>query len=148
MAARFGATIVPFGVIGEDDIVELVLDYNDLMKIPVLSDNIRDLNNQSVKVRDEISGEVANQAIFVPGLLPKIPGRFYFLFGRPIHTKGREVLLRDKESAHKLYLHIKSEVERNLSYLLKKREEDPYRSIIDRTAYNLMYGRDVPTFKL
>ncbi|XP_044481490.1 acyltransferase-like protein At1g54570, chloroplastic isoform X2 [Mangifera indica] len=148
MAARFGATIVPFGVIGEDDIVELVLDYNDLMKIPVLSDNIRDLNNQSVKVRDEISGEVANQAIFVPGLLPKIPGRFYFLFGRPIHTKGREVLLRDKESANKLYLHIKSEVERNLSYLLKKREEDPYRSIIDRTAYNLMYGRDVPTFKL
>ncbi len=51
MAARFEATIVPFGAVGEDDIAELVLDYNDLMKIPVLSDNIRDLNNQSVKVR-------------------------------------------------------------------------------------------------
>ena len=70
MAARFGATIVPFGTVGEDDIAEvssafltyafvqllkmrqiftffllflplqLVLDYNDLMKIPFLSNYI------------------------------------------------------------------------------------------------------------
>ncbi|XP_031284310.1 acyltransferase-like protein At1g54570, chloroplastic [Pistacia vera] len=148
MAARFGATIVPFGAIGEDDIAELVLDYNDLMKIPVLNDYIRDSISKSVKIRDETSGEVANQALFLPGLLPKIPGRFYYLFGKPIHTKGKEVFLRDKENANELYLHVKSEVERNIAYLLKKREEDPYRSIIDRAAYNLIYGRDVPTFKL
>lgn len=71
MAARFGATIVPFGVIGEDDIAEvllylfmipdtrtqnqtdlissltffcywqLVLDYDDMIKIPYVSDLIR-----------------------------------------------------------------------------------------------------------
>ncbi|KAK1583999.1 hypothetical protein Q3G72_029013 [Acer saccharum] len=60
MAARFGATIVPFGAVGEDDIADLVLDYEDLMKIPVLNDFIKE-NNHDINLRDEISGEVANQ---------------------------------------------------------------------------------------
>uniref|UniRef100_A0A3N7F2F9 Acyltransferase n=1 Tax=Populus trichocarpa TaxID=3694 RepID=A0A3N7F2F9_POPTR len=41
MAARFGATIVPFGTVGEDDVGELALDYHDMMKIPILNDYIR-----------------------------------------------------------------------------------------------------------
>lgn len=28
MAARFGATIVPFGVVGEDDLAEVLLHYH------------------------------------------------------------------------------------------------------------------------
>ncbi|KAH9754411.1 Acyltransferase-like protein [Citrus sinensis] len=148
MAARFGATIVPFGAVGEDDIADLVLDYKDLMSIPVINDYVRELARDTVNIRDETRGEVANQALFFPGLLPKVPGRFYYLFGKPIQTKGREVSLKDKENANELYLHIKSQVERCLDYLLKKREEDPYRNIIDRTAYRAVYGDEVPTFKL
>ncbi|KAJ4838462.1 hypothetical protein Tsubulata_046401, partial [Turnera subulata] len=79
---RFGATIVPFGAVGEDDLAELVLDYNDLMKIPILNDYIRDSQRQAIRVRDESKGEVANQELFTPGLLPKLPGRAYFLFGK------------------------------------------------------------------
>ncbi|KAH9754406.1 Acyltransferase-like protein [Citrus sinensis] len=138
MAARFGATIVPFGAVGEDDIADLVLDYKDLMSIPVINDYVRELARDTVNIRDETRGEVANQALFFPGLLPKVPGRFYYL----------EVSLKDKENANELYLHIKSQVERCLDYLLKKREEDPYRNIIDRTAYRAVYGDEVPTFKL
>ncbi|KAH9688387.1 Acyltransferase-like protein [Citrus sinensis] len=138
MAARFGATIVPFGAVGEDDIADLVLDYKDLMSIPVINDCVRELARDTVNIRDDTRGEVANQALFFPGLLPKVPGRFYYL----------EVSLKDKENANELYLHIKSQVERCLDYLLKKREEDPYRNIIDRTAYRAVYGDEVPTFKL
>lgn len=88
MAARFGATIVPFGTVGEDDIAEvsfllqqnipifaflvyifkkigkymcflmskyiylllllqLVLDYKDLMKIPILNDYISEIIGDS-----------------------------------------------------------------------------------------------------
>ncbi|KAK4852770.1 hypothetical protein QYF36_026936 [Acer negundo] len=83
MAARFGATIVPFGAVGEDDIADFVLDYNDLMKIPVVNDFIKE-NNHGINIRDEISGEVANQQLFIPGLLPKVPGRFYYLSERRI----------------------------------------------------------------
>lgn len=148
MAARFGATIVPFGAVGEDDIAELVLDYYDLMKIPVVNGYVRDATSKSIKIRDENQGEVANQAFYIPGLLPKVPGRFYFLFGKPIETKGKGEILEDREKANQLYLHVKSEVESCLAYLLKKREDDPYRSIIDRTVYRALRSpsNEVPAF--
>uniref|UniRef100_A0A6M2EXF1 Acyltransferase n=1 Tax=Populus davidiana TaxID=266767 RepID=A0A6M2EXF1_9ROSI len=149
MAAKFGATIVPFGTVGEDDLAELVLDYNDFMKIPVLNDYIRDANRDSIRLRDKSKGEVANQELYLPGVLPKVPGRFYFLFGKPIETRGRkEEILEDREKANQLYLHIKSEVERCIAYLLKKREEDPYRSIVDRTVYRALHSplHEVPAF--
>ncbi|XP_021742329.1 acyltransferase-like protein At1g54570, chloroplastic isoform X2 [Chenopodium quinoa] len=51
MAAKFKAKIVPFGVVGEDDIAELVLDYNDLMRIPVLNERVRQSADESGRVR-------------------------------------------------------------------------------------------------
>ncbi|XP_056697982.1 phytyl ester synthase 1, chloroplastic isoform X2 [Spinacia oleracea] len=148
MAAKFKATIVPFGVVGEDDIAELALDYNDLMKIPVVNDLIRQTADEAGRVRNIDEGEVGNENLFIPGLLPKIPGRVYYLFGKPIETQGKEELLKDKKSAEELYMQIKSEVESNLDYLLKKREDDPYRSIVDRTIYRLLStpAHDVPSF--
>ncbi|KAM7511780.1 hypothetical protein LguiB_010655 [Lonicera macranthoides] len=149
MAARFGATIIPFGVVGEDDLAEIVLDYNDMMAIPVLNDLIRRTNGEGTKLRTEMDGEIANQDLHVPGVLPKIPGRLYFLFGKPIQTQGKEVILKDKETSKELYLHIKSEVEESMTYLIKKREEDPYRGIFERTIYAV--GSDpvdrIPTFE-
>ncbi|XWS42459.1 hypothetical protein CRYUN_Cryun16bG0015900 [Craigia yunnanensis] len=149
MAARFGATIVPFGTVGEDDIVDLVLDYHDLMKIPVVNDKIKAAIQGGIRIRDKTKGEVGNQELFIPGMLPKIPGRFYYLFGKPIKLKGREDLLENREDANELYLQVKSEVEQCIAYLLKKREEDPYRSIIDRTIYRALYAPldQVPAFK-
>ncbi|RWR94109.1 acyltransferase-like protein, chloroplastic [Cinnamomum micranthum f. kanehirae] len=149
MAARFGATIVPFGVVGEDDIVELVLDYNDQMSIPYVRDWIKDMNEGSPRLRSETNGEVANQDFFLPVVLPKIPGRFYYLFGKPVETKGRMEMLKDRENATEVYSQIKSEIESAMSYLRKKREEDPYRSILQRTIYQATWGSDrpVPTFE-
>eukprot|EP00258_Populus_trichocarpa_P023572 XP_024439591.1 acyltransferase-like protein At1g54570, chloroplastic [Populus trichocarpa] len=147
-AARFGATIVPFGTVGEDDLTHLVLDYHDMMKIPIVSDYIREVNSKATRIRDNSKGEVANQQVYIPGVLPKLPGRFYYLFGKPIKTKGMEDMLRDRENANQLYLHVKSEVENNIAYLLKKREEDPYRSLINRTIYQALHSpsSNVPTF--
>ncbi|CAN6714901.1 unnamed protein product [Malus baccata var. baccata] len=149
MAARFGATIVPFAAVGEDDLLELVLDYNDLMNIPVVSDYLKDASRDTIKLRDESNGEVANVQLFFPGVVPKIPGRYYYLFGKPIETKGKKEILQDKENANELYLQIQSDIENSLAYLIKKREEDPYRNIFDRTAYRVMYSsvEEVPTFE-
>ncbi|XP_031395785.1 acyltransferase-like protein At1g54570, chloroplastic isoform X2 [Punica granatum] len=149
MAARFGATIVPFGAIGEDDIVEYVLDYNDMMKIPFLNDYIRELTQKTIRVRDSGSGEVANDQLFLPGILPKVPGRMYYLFGKPIEIRGREEILMDKKNASELYFQIKSEVERSMAYLIKKREEDPYRNIFDRVTYRVLHSpsNEIPGFK-
>ncbi|KAL5701398.1 hypothetical protein ACHQM5_026740 [Ranunculus cassubicifolius] len=123
MTARFEATIVPFGVVGEDDIAELVFDYNDQMNTPILRDWLRELNEDSIRIRGDASGEVANQDIHFPIFVPKIPGRFYYLFGKPIKTKGRKELLKNMESANELYSHIKTDIGNTMSYLKGKREE-------------------------
>ncbi|KAF7066509.1 hypothetical protein CFC21_072484 [Triticum aestivum] len=149
MASRFGATIIPFGVVGEDDICDMLLDYNDLMKLPFYDILDKKLNEEGLKLRTDSMGEIKNQDMHPVVLTPKMPGRFYFIFGEPIETKGREKELRDKEKAQHLYLHVKSEVESCIKYLKEKREEDPYRSILPRLLYQAAHGSDaeIPTFE-
>ncbi|XP_020254801.1 acyltransferase-like protein At1g54570, chloroplastic [Asparagus officinalis] len=140
MAARFGATIVPFGVVGEDDLVELVLDYNDQTNIPFFREWLQNVNEDSIKLRENMEGEVSKQDFHFPVLLPKLPGRFYYLFGKPFETKEKKELLKDRESAREAYMQIKSEIEGIFSYLKTKREEDPYRGIVQRTIYHTSRG--------
>ncbi|XP_071725385.1 phytyl ester synthase 2, chloroplastic-like [Rutidosis leptorrhynchoides] len=148
MAARFGAKIVPFGVVGEDDITNLIYDYDDQMKNPYFRDQIDELRKETVNLRSPEDGEVANQDLHMPWITPKLPGRFYYYFGKPIQTAGMKEELKDKEKVQELYIHVKSEVERLIAYLKKKREEDPYRSIVARVPYQARNGftSDVPTF--
>ncbi|XVF57716.1 hypothetical protein PTKIN_Ptkin07bG0005000 [Pterospermum kingtungense] len=149
MASRFGAKIVPFGVVGEDDVGELVFDYNDQMRIPSTRDFIKELTEEVVRLRTDANGEVSNQDVHLPGVLPKLPGRFYYYFGKPIDTEGRKQELRDRDKAHELYLHVKSEVERCMACLKEKREKDPYRNILPRLLYQATNGftSEVPTFE-
>ncbi|RAL50466.1 hypothetical protein DM860_016933 [Cuscuta australis] len=154
MAAKFGATIVPFGVVGEDDIVHLLLDYDDMMKIPILSDQITSYNEKVERMgftlRGDANGEVANQALYVPGLMGKIPGRLYYLFGKPVSTKGKREVVKDREKASELYQQIKTDVENSMAFLLKKRVEDPYRGILHRTAFRAFSAPfdQIPSFSL
>ncbi|XP_011045778.1 PREDICTED: acyltransferase-like protein At3g26840, chloroplastic [Populus euphratica] len=150
-AARFGAKIVPFGVVGEDDFGEVIFDYDDQMKFPCLREDIRRYTEEEgIKVRAQINGELGNEDMHYPWILPKLPGRFYYYFGKPIETEGRELELRDKDKAQELYLQIKSEVEKNLAFLKDKRESDPYRNVVARLAYQAMHGftAEVPTFEI
>ncbi|XP_055803121.1 phytyl ester synthase 2, chloroplastic-like isoform X2 [Solanum dulcamara] len=150
MAARFGAKIIPFGTVGEDDFGQMLLDYDDMMKVPFLKALIEELTGEVEKLRYDTEGEVSNQDVHLPIILPKIPGRFYFYFGKPIETEGRKEELKNREKAHELYLEVKSEVERCIDYLKDKRENDPYRNIMARLSYQASHGFDseVPTFDL
>ncbi|XXG84148.1 hypothetical protein AAC387_Pa10g1731 [Persea americana] len=150
MAARFGATIVPFGAVGEDDLADVFLDYNDQMRIPFVRDWINNINGSVGRLRTDLAGEeVADQDLYFPFFMPKVPGRFYYLFGKPIETKERMEMLKNRQNANEVYLQIKSEVEGIISYLLKKREDDPFRSIIRRSIYKATWGSklQVPTFE-
>ncbi|CAN6831463.1 unnamed protein product, partial [Brassica oleracea] len=150
IASKFGARIIPFGAVGEDDLCQMVLDYNDQMKIPFLKNLIEEITHDTIKLRNDEEGEVRNQDLHMPGFIPKIPGRYYVYFGKPIETKGREKELHDKEKAHEVYLEVKSEVERCITYLKTKRKTDPYRNILPRLLYYLSRGfsSEVPTFDL
>ncbi|CAH9112322.1 unnamed protein product [Cuscuta epithymum] len=149
MAARFGAKIIPFGVVGEDDVGELLFDYHDLIKVPYFKDAIEKLTAEAVKLRSTAEGELANQDVHLPIILPKLPGRFYYYFGKPIETEGREELKR-RDTAHEVYLEVKLEVKKCIAYLKEKREKDPYRNLVARLHYQATHGlrSQVPTFEL
>lgn len=107
MAVKFGAKIVPFGTVGEDDIGELIIDYNDQMQIPYFKNVIEELTVEIVRLRVDAVGEVANQDVHLPIIRPKIPGRFYYFFGKPIDTAGRKHELQSRQNSHQLYLQVK-----------------------------------------
>ncbi|EOA23570.1 hypothetical protein CARUB_v10016764mg [Capsella rubella] len=150
VASKFGAKIVPFGVVGVDDICEIVLDSNDQKKIPILKDLVETATRTAGNIREGDESELGNQDIYFPGVVPKIPGRFYYYFGKPIETAGKEKELKDKEKAQELYLQVKSEVEQCVAYLKVKRESDPYRHLLPRMLYQASHGlsSEIPTFDL
>ncbi|XP_038985819.1 acyltransferase-like protein At1g54570, chloroplastic isoform X2 [Phoenix dactylifera] len=129
---------------------KMLLDYDDLVNLPFYDILDKRINQDAVRLRTESTGEVRNQALYLPILLPKIPGRLYFLFGRPIEMRGRREELKDKYKAQQLYMHVKSEVKNCITYLKEKREKDPYRNILPRLLYQLAngYTAEVPTFEL
>lgn len=60
-----------------------------------------------------------------------------------------KAIKEDRAVADQLYLQTKSEVENIIAYLKRKREEDPYRSILQRALYQASWGsREVPTFEI
>ncbi|GAV89404.1 LOW QUALITY PROTEIN: DAGAT domain-containing protein, partial [Cephalotus follicularis] len=150
MAARFGAKIVPFAHVGEDDFGEVVFDLNEQMKIPYFKAKIEEYTDETVRLGTDVEGEVGNQKIHLPWILPKVPGQLYYYFGKPIETAGREKELMEKEKARELYLQIKSGVKNCIVYLKEKRENNPYRNILARVTYQATHGftSDVPTFDL
>ncbi|KAK1257380.1 Acyltransferase-like protein [Acorus gramineus] len=138
MSAKFGAKIIPFAVMGEDDVCEVRIS-SQLKRFLLLCN-----------CRANAAGEVGNQDLHLPWMLPKFPGRFYYLFGRPIETEGMEEELRDRERAQEFYLQVKSEVENCMSYLKEKREKDPYRNLLPRVLHQATHGftSEIPTFEL
>ncbi|XP_071730602.1 phytyl ester synthase 1, chloroplastic-like [Rutidosis leptorrhynchoides] len=149
MAVRFGATIVPYGGVGEDDILDLHIDYNDMKRIFFFDWLVNEYNKGRTNLREGMKGELADQPFHIPIFLPKIPGRLYFKFGKPIRTKGMENMSNDRDFLRKLYSQIKCDVEKNVAYLLEKREEDPCRGVVERLAWQAVYGSQdqVPSFE-
>ncbi len=84
---------------------------------------------------------------FIPPLIaPKPPARFYFVFAAPITTTPD--MAADRAACDALYRRVKGEVEWGLGYLLRKREQDPFKDLVPRLLYEASWGgkRQAPTF--
>ncbi|XP_076948945.1 phytyl ester synthase 1, chloroplastic-like [Bidens hawaiensis] len=149
MAVRFGATIIPFGGVGEDELLELIIDYNEMKINPLLNHMVNENNQGRINLREGVQGEVAEQQFHIPVVLPKPHGRLYLKFGKPIRTKGKEHMLDDDDYMQELYLQIRCDVEKNIAYLLKKREDDPYRGTFERYLWQMKNGwlNQIPSFE-
>ncbi|GAX78319.1 hypothetical protein CEUSTIGMA_g5761.t1 [Chlamydomonas eustigma] len=158
MAARFGATIIPFAAVGAEDAFNLVTDSSDMLRTPILGDLIRrrfasgegrsrrQARNGVNKIDDP--DEAMMFETFLPGLVTfNAPSRFYFVCRRPIQTTP--AMASNKSRCDEMYSHVKSEVEAGLEYLLKKRLSDPYADLGPRLLYEAASGgkAQAPTFK-
>ncbi|AEE73751.1 transferase [Arabidopsis thaliana] len=145
-AAKFGAKIVPFCGVGEDDFLKVVVDYNDQIKVPLVKEVLKRVTAEGPEVRGSLEGEEGNQDFHMPGVIPKCPGRYYYYFGKEIKTGAEE--LRDRDKAKEVYADVKKEVERCIKFVKQRREEDPYRPLLPRLKYHLQHGllSQVPTF--
>lgn len=96
---------------------------------------------------EEEDGDLREQFLS-PIVAPRAPARLYFKFGKPIVTAGRQEELSGKEEVQALYDEIRREVEGGIEYLLRKREEDPYKEAAWRLLFESAWqGRRAPTFR-
>lgn len=141
VAARFNAVVVPFGGIGADDSLQVVGDSREFRK------NVRNflpfLPEQEEKKRDTNVLEVAPPRPSPPLLAPALgladqtsPGlgdRYYYSFGEPLDLK--DVNPKDSEACAQAYETLRTAVQRELSWLLQARQQDPYRGLLRRQLY-------------
>ncbi|KAM1111324.1 hypothetical protein ACFX13_010677 [Malus domestica] len=110
------------------------------MKIPKLSDHLKDSSRGTVRIRDESSGELRKKKSLIQWFCPSY---------RDETKRKKEILIKDKEKAKELYLQRQSDLENSLAYLIKKREDDPYRNVFERIVHRMTYSaiHEVPTFE-
>jgi pimeloyl-ACP methyl ester carboxylesterase len=153
MAAKYGATIVPFAAVGVDDSLEIVLDGDELKRTPILGQMVSSRAAGLPQARRGVSaggrnGEEEEESFISPLALPKLPPRrMYFLFQKPITTSVED--LDDRVRVEELYNEVKGQVQGGLDYLLSKRKEDPYEDFGKRVVYEATrMGKQAPTFPL
>ena len=78
-----------------------------------------------------------------PGILGAL-NRYYFLFGKPIHTSPD--MSKDRDAAARVYKQAQCGLEDCITYLLEQREHDVYANPLRRLLYERMNRRQAPTF--
>lgn len=139
VAARFGATIVPVAAVGAEDGFEMLLDADELLALPVLGERVAEAAKRAPVGRP-------GERFVSPISIPKLPGRYYFLFGAPIDTRG--VSPSDKEACAALYTSVQAELESCVQYLLERRRSDPWEPLLPRAAVEATWNwtRQAPSF--
>jgi len=108
LAVEFGATIVPFAMVGAEDAWDVVLDADDYLRGPAgwLVDRLG--------VRREILWPVVRG--FGPTPLPR-PARFRFHVGEPLTTRGLAGCHQDHDACFALREDVRRSVEASIRHL-------------------------------
>ena len=124
MAIEAGCPIVPFGAVGAEDRVDVVLDMDDRLAAPLRAVARR------VGRTDVGTVLVKGSAL---GLLPGA-GRLYFRFGAPIATSPWNGRAGDPDALAECRDVVKAEVEAQIAYLRALRASDPQRALLPRVG--------------
>lgn len=123
IAAKYNAIIVPFSAVGADDAVDILIDGQELQRIPIIGPRIR-------KLMQDYDLSPENLA---PLTSPPRLNRFYFNFHKPVDTAPLNS--KDKSGCQQEFEKTKHTVIIGIQDLLNYRETDPlktFRSRVDQ----------------
>jgi len=143
-AARFNATIIALSAVGGADSVKILMDAPDIAKLPFIGKGVAQSSANTPAARFDASNE--DELFMPPFIVPGIPARHYFVFGKPVSTT--DINPKDKEGCEQVYRAVKSELERGLQDILRARKNDPYVDSIKRLALEQVTGKRAPTFSV
>lgn len=135
LAIQHDVPILPFASVGVEDMFEIVLDAEDILRSPA-GDLLRVLGitEQPWFRHGEILPPLARGKGLGP--LPRLE-RQYFLFGEPIDTKRYAGRHEDRDACLALRDEVRSAIQTQIAQLLEVREADPERYPIQRLLRRL-----------
>ncbi|MGH0035378.1 MAG: lysophospholipid acyltransferase family protein [Myxococcota bacterium] len=130
LAIQYGVPIVPFASVGVEDMFEIVVDAEDILRSKV-GDLLRALHIEEKPWFRH--GEILPPLSLGRGLgpLPRLE-RQYFLFGEPIDTAPFAGLHEDRDACFALRKQVQTAVETQIGQLLEVRDADPERYPVQR----------------
>ena len=143
-AARFNAIIIPFSAIGMAESFNVVLEPEDVLKLPIIGPQVRDFNRNMTKARYDAKPD--DEIVTFPLALPAIPQRNYFLFGPAIDT----TLVDPKNitACSEVYKQVQNHVRKGIDDLRSARTQDPFQDTFQRYAYERFWNKKAPTFPI
>ena len=143
-AARFNTTIIPISAIGAADSANILLDADELLDLPFLGDRLQNSSESTISAR--FNQQNSDERFVPPLVVPGIPSRHYFVFGKPFDTTTIDH--NDKEACADTYGKVKAELRRGLDDVLVAREQDPYKDFAKRSVVERLFGKQAPTFDI
>jgi pimeloyl-ACP methyl ester carboxylesterase len=143
VAAKLNATVVPLSAIGMTESVKVVLQPDDLLRVPFLGEQARNVSNRLSNVRFDSSDD---DPITPSLVIPSLPARNYFIFGKA--RDMTDVDPNDRHACKRLYRQIESDVRVGLDDLIAARKKDPFVSTPRRLAYERVFGKSAPSFTI
>jgi 1-acyl-sn-glycerol-3-phosphate acyltransferase len=135
LAIQYGVPIVPFASVGVEDMFEIVVDAEDVLRSPA-GDLLRALGISEQKWfrHGEVIPPIARGRGLGP--LPRLE-RQYFLFGQPIDTTPWAGRHDEAEACYALRAQVQTAVEAQIGELIEVRKADPERYPVQRLLRRL-----------
>lgn len=144
-AARFNTTIVPISAVGAADSANILLDADELLDLPFgLGERLKNSSESTISAR--FNQQNSDERFVPPLVVPGIPSRHYFVFGKPFDTTSIDH--KDKEACADTYGKVKAELRRGLDDVLMAREQDPYKDFAKRSVVERLLKKQAPTFDI
>lgn len=141
LAARVGATIVPFAAVGADDAYDTMMETQQLIEHPVLGPLLTAALGRADPSLTPAESLLPLTRLPLLGLPSPIPlpnlQRIYFKFSPAIDTLQHAGVDKDPEAAQRLYDGIKAQVEGGMAELLAYRATDPNQHVGQRLGRSL-----------